>query len=570
MPVTDQSLSLLWPPDADANAGQTYQACDARCIEDLDLELLVRALAPRSEHHALVREILFTLCTDPRAIVYRQAIVDDLLRNAQVCASLRTVLPQLVEISRLGGPQWRIQTPLQQTLWRLSELELYVDCVRRLHSSLSAPDIELHSEGLVALRDHLAGIVAEPDFGALEINLPELRRQMAGIKSLTIGVNLDAQLRPEGAILLSVDSEPFVDKSLFDKLLGRQSDKQGVGPLHAMPGVPGRGMVTPGRLPQDNPQPLMHPLFRDLNTVLMAAARPVAEALGAYVEINTRFLLGLQPEIVFYLGAVDLIERVRALGMPLCRPTILPAQERCCHLEDNYNLNLVLRAPNDAGKASIADEIVSNDVHLNDDGRIFILTGPNRGGKTTYTQAIGLTHVLAQAGLYVPAAEAALSPVDAIYTHFPAAERASVGTGRLGEEALRLSEIFQQATAASLVLLNESLFSTSPGESLYLARDVVRGLRLLGARAIYATHLHELAEDLDALNTQSLGSSTVISLVAGHRDGAGPDDARCTYRIEPGPPRGQSYAHEIASRYGISYEQLAQTLRARNLGEMQS
>jgi len=118
---------------------------------------------------------------------------------------------------------------------------------------------------------------------------------------------------------------------------------------------------------------------------------------------------------------------------------------------------------------------------------VFVLTGPNRGGKTTHVQAVGLAQVLAKAGLYVPARAARISPVEGIFTHFPAREHPELDTGRLGEEAQRLRELFAAATSGSLILFNESLSTTSPGESLVLARDLLRALSLLGARAIFTS-----------------------------------------------------------------------------------
>src|SRR5690606_27041523 len=117
----------------------------------------------------------------------------------------------------------------------------------------------------------------------------------------------------------------------------------------------------------------------------------------------------------------------------------------------------------------------------------------------------------------------------------------------------------------SLLLFNESLASTSAGESFYLARDIVRVVRLLGARAIFATHLHELAADADAINAETEGDSKVVSLVSMVQveDGVHGESARRTYRIVPGPPMGRSYAREIAVRYGISFDQLKERLEAR-------
>src|SRR5437764_6573597 len=164
-----------------------------------------------------------------------------------------------------------------------------------------------------------------------------------------------------------------------------------------------------------------------------------------------------------------------------------------------------------------------------------------------------------------------MSPVDAIYTHFPSVEGARPGEGRLDEEAVRLAGIFRQATPHSLILLNEVLSGTSTLEALGLAYDAVRGLRLLGARAIYVTHLHELARRVDEINATTGGDGTVGSLVAGVEEKReaerwpGERGHRRTFRIRPGAPGGLSYASEIAEQHGISYPQLARLLKDRGV-----
>jgi len=136
-------------------------------------------------------------------------------------------------------------------------------------------------------------------------------------------------------------------------------------------------------------------------------------------------------------------------------------------------------------------------------------------------------------------------------------------SGRLGEEAQRLRLIFKHATPHSLILLNESLASTSASESFYLARDVVSCLRILGTRAVFVTHLHELAEDSDAINAEVSGRSIVQSVVSIVDQGE--NGVRRTYKVIPAPPRGRSYAREIAQQYGISFEQLQSLLNERDL-----
>jgi DNA mismatch repair ATPase MutS len=283
--------------------------------------------------------------------------------------------------------------------------------------------------------------------------------------------------------------------------------------------------------------------------------------LRQYVTLQSGFLAALSGDIAFYLAAVGLMTRLQNQGLPLCRPKIAPMEARVCDLHEAYNLNLALYLME---QTQVKDRLIRNEVHMGDHGRILIVTGPNQGGKTTYTQMIGICHMLAQAGLWVPAAQADVSPVDGIYTHYPLEETLESATGRFGDEAQRLNRIFMQTTRYSLMLFNESLSSTSAGESLYIAQDIVRILRHMGVRAVFATHLHELAADIARLNRDTKGDSQIVSLVASRID-SGEESLQRSYKIAPGEPMGRSYAREIAAKYGISYDQLIALLKQRQI-----
>jgi DNA mismatch repair protein MutS len=317
---------------------------------------------------------------------------------------------------------------------------------------------------------------------------------------------------------------------------------------------------------------MLVPLFRDLAQVLEKVARPIGQELRRYVHLNGRLLVDLRPGIIFYVHAVTFIARLQGLGLDFCRPAIAPMDERVCQVEEAYNLYLALHFSHSRPGQDLSQQVVTNHVMLGDSGRIVILTGPNRGGKTTYMQAVGQIQVLAQAGLFVPGRRARISPVDAIYTHYPAEERLELGTGRFGDEARRIRAIFERVTHHSLVLLNESLSTTSTSESVYLAQDLVRALSQIGLRAIFVTHLHELAAAVPELNRETAGDSRVISLVASLVDEdreqeavPGQGDIRYSYRVVPSPPMGRSYADRVAAAYGISREQLMALLRERGV-----
>lgn len=568
-------ISLLWPPGIEGARGSAEERWGEHTAHDLGLDTIAGRISPDTKHVAAVRTILAALCTDTAVIHYRQAVLEDILRSTELAAGLAALVPSLAELGRLNGPASMQRTLLHQTVWRLGELDLYVDVIERLRALLAPDGCAPRAEAFTRLRARLDAVAADPTFQALAAALPELRISLHNVASVTIGVNLDDEMRPVEATLLSVNARSFKgkDESLLHRLLSSTGDDyRGIAQLHTVankqmsfinPSMPGLS----GNIPTaERENPLLVPLFRDLDAILKETIRPVAQGLRRFVHVRTSFLAALEPELVFFLGAAEMIRAVQAAGLPMCRPDIAPTQEHACRVRDLYNVNLALRVQSEQPGATLAEEIVPNEALFGPEGRIFILTGPNRGGKTTYVQAVGLAHVLAQAGLHVPGAQARISPVDGIYTHFPVEEQLQYDLGRLGEEARRLGTIFDRATADSLVLLNESLSTTSPAESLVLAADVVRALRLLGARAIFATHLHELAADLERLNAEAPPGAPVVSLVAGVAapDAGGDGEAATrTYKITPAPPMGLSYARDIARRYGISFEQLRDKLRER-------
>jgi DNA mismatch repair ATPase MutS len=554
-------ISLLWPNDVSSDA-----APQSNLAADLNLRPLLRAIALTPQYEDHTRNLLLTLTTDPDTIAYRQAILADLRRTPSLVAQFTESLEAIQTLEAyLTAPQWNTNR-LRQVAWRLSELERYVDAVVALDAILQSAGDVLQSDGLNHLRRHMHQMITGSLFRQLQTELPALTEQIRGIRSITIGINLDAEMRPISATLLEANTSPIEDESMFSRIFGfgrSESVRSESGQLHDARFIAG---IDESHIElDDRNSPFMPQLFKDLSDLLDATCQPIIQALQKYTQINTRFLIALQQDIAFYLGAVAFCEHLQKAGLPLAEPEILPVAAREAHIDGLYNINLGLQYAR-SNQQRTAD-IVGNNLDFDADGRIFILTGPNQGGKTTYTQAAGLAQLLFQVGLPVPATHARLSPVDGIYTHFAVEERPNQEAGRLGEEARRLNRIFQHATRHSLVLLNESLASTSASESLYLAQDVVRALRLLGVRAIFATHLHDLAASADEMNTNTPGDSRIISVVSQVKIDDTSDDTSITrtYVIEPGPPHSKSYAIELAGQYGIGFDQLRRKLSERDV-----
>ncbi len=557
------TLSLLWPPEKEKSLTQPLPA---ETVRDLALEKTLDAFATDRQTRQDVSQVLLELTTDPAVILYRQAILQDLLDFPAVTSTLAAILPNLEALGAYRQSIDRQKVPLQALAWRASELEYLVEAVTALDETLAPLEEQIQSTGLHRLLETVRSLRGEPTFRQLEKELPAILPRLRSNLSVTIGVNLDRQLRPIEAVLVAVNEEKYAASPLIERLLGRQSEWRGIAPLHRA-AEELAGIDSDHEIFKKGFNPLLAPLFKDLANVLARVVKPIEEALQRFLHLNGDILQKLRPEINYYLAAVRMIEGLRDQGLPMCRPEIRPAGERICRIEQSFNLNLARHMMGQQPGIAIGPQIILNDILLDDRSRVQILTGPNQGGKTTYTQMVGLNQLLAQAGLLIPGRAGQISPADHILTHFPHEEKLESGAGRFGEEARRLAAVFENVTAESLVLFNESLSSTSPGESIYLAQDLVRILRQVGARAIFNTHLHQLAQSIEELNEESPGNGRVASLVASRIDPSEGGLPGRSYRVAPGPPLGRSYAEEIAAVHGISYEQLLTRLGQRGIIE---
>ncbi|MBP7403060.1 MAG: hypothetical protein KBA30_10635 [Clostridia bacterium] len=546
------ALSLLWPENRSVYADRTRKLGGA-AIDNLELPALAARMAPGRERSESVLEMLTELCADEDVIAYRQEVIDDLLASPGLVDRLREVTEHLENLSLLAR---EASANEDASLWRcfsrLKELDAYAGCVTGIRQALA--NAGFRSRGLLRLQAEVTRTTEDPSFRELQETIRSLDVELGEIQSISLGLNLDSSLNPVEATLVSVNKFRYrAAPGLLGAIrsAGSRTPRLSTGEEDGEPAPMSR--LHP--VGNDRRDPIMYHLYKDIENILRPVVRDLHAGLRRYARLSARPLLGLIPELVFYLGCADLAAGMRAAGLPLCRPAIAPADERVCVIRDAYNIHLALHML-EQGDA-LPSGMVFNDIRFDDGGRIQILTGPNRGGKTVYTAAVGLAQVLFQAGMHVPGSEARMSPVDTVYTHFPVDESRTVELGRLGEEASRLHAIFDEATPHSLVLLNESLASTNLTEAVYIAQDVVKSLRFLGARVVYNTHMHDLAACAEAINREVPGDSAVISLVTGMADG------RRSYRIQPGAPMGKSYARDIAMKFGICFEQVVHGLEAR-------
>ncbi|MEO7240845.1 MAG: DNA mismatch repair protein MutS [Sphingomicrobium sp.] len=154
--------------------------------------------------------------------------------------------------------------------------------------------------------------------------------------------------------------------------------------------------------------------------------------------------------------------------------------------------------------AGSGERFVANDLSVGPHDRLWLITGPNMGGKSTFLRQAALIAVLAQAGSFVPAARAKIGLVDRLFSRVGAADNLARGRSTFMVEMVETAAILAQATPASLVILDEIGRGTSTYDGLAIAWAVVEAMHDdLRCRTLFATHYHELtrlAERLDALS----------------------------------------------------------------------
>lgn len=534
-------FSLLYP-NAESKTAH-YAGTDKPKIDEFTLEELGLA-----EVLPLKNSRISDFITgDPEVIRYRQAVFGDLLSHEELSHTFSKLMPVLFDIMELR----RLESDSGDTadyLSSMTEIELYISSIDILYEGICKSGSHYDSAAFSGLSARIAELVESDYYAELNERLSELTGRVREIKSVTIGVNLDAQLRPREAGVLSINPEVFHSGDTLQKILHLNFKDDGYTCI---------AKLTPfGKKQNENQKTALSLAFTSaINDVYRQSLRSWKKIVQTYVLENTDFLLGLLPEFEFLQKATNLMRALKVKGNNLCVPVVRPAAERVYRAVALYNPAVALK---------VDDPIVTNDLIFDENATIYVLTGPNRGGKSVITCAMGLSQAMTQLGMFVPADEAEISPVDGIFTHFPTGADDTIDKGRLGEECARLGEIFDNVTAESLVLLDESLSSTGSYEASYIASEVLAGLSRVGCHCIFSTHLHELAAEIDRINERAKkeGGAPIDTLVAGIEEAG-----KRSFRILRAKPDGKSYARDIARKYGLTYDNIIEKINHHMKGD---
>ena len=493
-------------------------------VKDIALCEVIDHLGTDSDERALIKKIVTEIPEDPNDMIFRQDILKDFVENEALCSSPNPILDQIKTLKLFGGIRkatYEKDTSLYTLLQTLRELTVYVDAVENLYNELQKYSIS--SEGLISLRDCLENILNDEKFSRAKDDIRLMHDDLSDVRAAVIGVNFTPDFDIE-----KVSAIEFVPHGLRSKYT--IMDIAAVSRLS-----------TPGRRVRYE-DPLLAAIAPKMEKHLKAHFFEVKRTLTKYVNYDSSFLVEMYEGLTFYIRSACLARKLKSNGYEISFPEITAVRDTKLEMKSFYNIRLAFKGE---------DNIVKNDFTFTPDERIFILTGPNRGGKTIIEQALGLNSIMASLGLFITAGSCKGLPFKNILTHFPIDENLTINYGRLGEEAVRIRTLVKNADQDTLMLFNETFSTTSSSDGLYLSKDLIRVLKEKGAYVIFNTHMHDLAKSIPEMNNWD-GQGKITSLVMERKD------EKNTFLLKRAEPDSSSYARDIAEKYGITYEQLTE------------
>ncbi|MEC9341088.1 MAG: hypothetical protein VX663_06375, partial [Pseudomonadota bacterium] len=492
---------------------------DVSFVRDLGVDQLLGGIPfLGSDTRELALFVFAHLPEDTTTVRYRQDVFADLLARDRLRSDLRGAVRSLLLIDRKSREfEWgqNLQTGLQllRAYRRFIELPLDVAGVS--------------SEALCSLADYLETVRGSSEFAGL-CRFIERIESLGGV---AFHVSLDDEGQPERMFTLrlldgsenrglSPELEQLLGPRLYERL-----PEAGDGSLGLKEPW---GLTELGKLIQEF-----------VSQQFVAAIAGFNEQIRAVVE-----LLG---PLDLYTAFAEFFHGLAGRGLPVCRPRIAEPGVRTLDVKGACNPLL-------AGRTA-AEAVVPNDILQSPRTNLFVLTGANNGGKTTFVKTVGLIQLLAQKGLPVTAEQAQVSLADGIYTHFVAPDDITKGEGRYRNELRRIRQILERATPFSLVILDEPCGGTDHQEGQRQSLVLLRGFHTLGAATYFTTHMHEVAAAVEAGEFPGAANLRVEC-----RREAG--TLRYSYRILPGAA-GRSYGEEIALEMGLVEQEVLGIIRAR-------
>jgi len=444
--------AFLMHRDQDFDLQRELPVNEAALTQDLELNTLCGAMAAGDAvlFELAKRGVLCSL-QDPEAIVYRQQVLGDCLAQPALVRELYEIAVEAIKAEQrvwsgmYGSPTTTLNRSVQV-------MGLFVSALHTLRAFADEHAAKFRSGGFSRLFAMLATELRDEYFESIEAHLKELKFR----RGVLIGLRLGRANKGVDYVLRKPVEQSWMQRFSIGSRSGYSftiSDRDESG-FKALSDLEGRG----------------------ISLVASAAAQSADHILS--------FFTMLRAELGFYVGCLNLHERLAELGETTCSPVPLyPGRPALC-ARGLYEPCLAL---------AVNGRVAGNDVSA--EGKVLVMiTGANQGGKSTFLRSAGLAQLMMQSGMFVAAESFSANVCDGMFTHYRREEDSTMESGKLDEELRRMSEIADRITPNSILLCNESFAATNEREGSEIAWQVVSALTEAGVKILFVTHLFELAQ----------------------------------------------------------------------------
>ncbi len=503
--------SIMFDGDVDSTEGSQ----EPPFFSDLHLDQILGGLVAGREEYELA-PFFYRPLHDVEAVRYRHHVLRDLEQEA-VLEVAREFAQGMHRMRERLALMEKLHSGRQKQRWLLEAVAGYCAAVGSLVQQLTA--VELHSRGFLGLREYLISYTQSDEFTSLVAETTERKDDLAAIRYAV-------HIKGNHVRVNRYEAEPDMSEEVEQTFAKFK-----------------RGAVKDYRVRFREHAELNHVEAQILD--LVAKLHPETfSKLDDYCARHQRYwdeTIGrFDREVQFYLAYIEYTEPLKAKDLVFSHPRV-SARSKDEHASETFDLALARKLL--GGDAPV----VGNDFHLTGAERVLVVSGPNNGGKTTFARMFGQLHYLASLGLPVPGSDVRLFLPDQIFTHFEREEDIETLRGKFEDELFRIHEILEQATSASLLIMNESFGSTTLRDALVVGTEVMRQIIELDVLCVFVTFVDELASMAES--TVSMMSTVVPE-----------DPAVRTYKVMRKDADGLAYAAAIAEKYGLTYETLGRRI----------
>ena len=488
---------LLYEND-DLALQMNYGKCSSSLTQDLEIETLCKAMARGDDfiYKITTNALISGLNNNIDTILYRQEVLRDCLNNQFIVRKIYEITVEAIEtknkhfwISSNKYPS----SILSNSVSTLKDLMTFLKQIKNMADEHTG---KFKSKGFVRFFDVLKKELDDKYFDTVQNHLQELEFEDGILFSATLGNG------NKGTNYII--RKPLNKKNWLQRLFERKQ------PVFSFR-INDRDISGAKAL-------------GDLNDeVINTIANTVAQASDHIINFFTK----LKEELAFYIGCLNLHDQLLNINEPVAFPIPVEQNQRIHSFKGLYDVCLAL---------TLKQKIVGNDASINNKNLV-IITGANQGGKSTFLRSIGLSQLMMQCGMFVPAESYTANICNSIFTHFKREEDKTMESGKLDEELKRFSNVVDNINSNSLLLFNESFAATNDREGSEIAGQIVRALFEKGIKIFFVTHLFEFA------NNFYHKTKDVLYLRAERQ----PDGTR-TYKLIEGKPLQTSFGEDLYHR----------------------